>query len=552
MTTDSQGECTTTSLLAGAILLFCALTFYYFAVLRIDYAKTSLLDLPPSPDAPEYFAQAKALLKDGWPSIRIGYDKLPSRFPPGYPPVMIPWLKILPAADSILAPFRTNQTLGLFLLLAVFGFYMYLAMPLTGGFAALLLATLPSFFTFCRSSMSEISASAPIVLAFMFAYLGLKEHARWKIYLSAVFLGLSLNIRTQSVFFAPLLLAITLFSAREKRTRWFLHCAAVLSVFILAAGPVLVLNTIQFHSPFKTGYQFWLNKLQIPISLIFSPYYIPVNLAMLWREFVLRPHAYSTVNIFGSGTSFVPAFILLIFAGLSFIRVSRFVICAFLASFTFLIMTLSYSPLVFDARFYLPLLMLSVAVAVLPATWAAKSLFEGKQVVAAVGIFVLFAAACLGYPSCSGFDTGQTGRSQAWDALYFTTPPVRSARFAAQRYLLEKSGSQPGIVLSDIDPVYLNALFPEQFSAAPLDGNHEYRFSGMWHYDRPEALALVKRGLTQSLPVYALFTSPAEMTGQQSRLPAVPGYEWRIFSDSDATAVILKLAPVQSQEGASP
>ena len=80
MTTDSQGECTTTSLLAGAILLFCALTFYYFAVLRIDYAKTSLLDLPPSPDAPEYFAQAKALLKDGWPSIRIGYDKLPPRF----------------------------------------------------------------------------------------------------------------------------------------------------------------------------------------------------------------------------------------------------------------------------------------------------------------------------------------------------------------------------------------------------------------------------------------------------------------------------------------
>jgi hypothetical protein len=61
-----------------------------FAVLRIDYAKTSLLDLPPSPDAPECFAQAKALLKDGWPSIRIGYDKLPPRFPSGYPAVMLP------------------------------------------------------------------------------------------------------------------------------------------------------------------------------------------------------------------------------------------------------------------------------------------------------------------------------------------------------------------------------------------------------------------------------------------------------------------------------
>jgi hypothetical protein len=54
---------TTRSFFAGLILVFCALTFYYFAVLRIDYAKTSLLDLSPSPDAPEYFAQAKALLK---------------------------------------------------------------------------------------------------------------------------------------------------------------------------------------------------------------------------------------------------------------------------------------------------------------------------------------------------------------------------------------------------------------------------------------------------------------------------------------------------------
>jgi hypothetical protein len=550
MATVSPRKFATTSLSAGLILFSCALIFYYFAVLRIDYAKTSLLDLPPSPDAPEYFAQAKAMLKDGWPSIRIGYDKLPSRFPPGYPAVMLVWLKILPASDSILAPFRTNQTLGLLLLLAVFGFYMYLAMPLTGGFAALLLASLPSFFTFCRSSMSEISASALIVLGFMFAYLGLREECRWKIYLSAVFLGLALNIRVQLAFFAPLLLAIALFSTREKRFRWFLHCAGVLSVFILAASPVLVLNTIQFHSPFKTGYQFWLKTPQIPISGIFSIYLIPANVAMLWREFVLRPHAYTSVNIFGTGTSFVPAFILLIFAGLSFIRVSRFVICAFLASFSFLTVTLVFRTGV--ARYYLPLLMLSVAVAVLPVTWAAKSLSGRKQVVSAVGIFVLFAAACLGYPSCSGFYTRQTGRSQAWDTLHFTTPPSRSGHFAAAQHLLEIFRAEPGIVFSDIDPVYLNALFPEQFSAAPLDGNHAYGFSGIWHYGRPEALALAKRGLTESLPVYALFTSPAEMTNQQSRLPAVPNYEWRIFSESDTNAVILRLALAQSPEEASP
>src|SRR5437773_2354185 len=177
-----KGNFATAPFLIGTLLLLCALTFYYFAVLKIDYRESWLLDLGHS-DAMEYFAQAKALQKNGYPYLQIGYEKLPSMYPFGYPALMLPWLKILPETDSILAPFRTNQAIGLLLLLTVFGFYTYLAMPLTGGFAVLLLATLPGFFTFCRSSLSEISTSALFVLAFMFAYLGLEEERRWKIYL---------------------------------------------------------------------------------------------------------------------------------------------------------------------------------------------------------------------------------------------------------------------------------------------------------------------------------------------------------------------------------
>jgi hypothetical protein len=50
----------------GTVLLLCGLTFYYFAVLTVDYYKTGLLDLGWS-DASHYFAQAKALMKDGYP-----------------------------------------------------------------------------------------------------------------------------------------------------------------------------------------------------------------------------------------------------------------------------------------------------------------------------------------------------------------------------------------------------------------------------------------------------------------------------------------------------
>jgi hypothetical protein len=51
--------------LIGTALFLCALTFYYFAVLNIDYYKTGLLDLGWS-DPTQYFAQAKGMMKDGY------------------------------------------------------------------------------------------------------------------------------------------------------------------------------------------------------------------------------------------------------------------------------------------------------------------------------------------------------------------------------------------------------------------------------------------------------------------------------------------------------
>src|SRR6266496_3861330 len=367
---DVKANFATVPFTTGIFLFLCALTFYYFAVLRVDYHKTMLLDLAPHPDATEYFAQAKSLRRDGWPSIQIGYEKLPSRYPFGYPALMLPWLQSLPDADTVLAPFRTSQTMGLLLLLAVFTFYTYLAMPLTGGFAVLLLATLPGFFTFSRSSLSEISASVLIVLAFMFAYLGVQEERRWKIYLSAILLGLSFNVRLQSLFFAPLLLAMAVLPMRGARLRWFFHCTAVPLVFVVAASPMLILNTIQFHSPLKTGYDFWAPYFGMK-HLLFRLRYIPRNALMLWNQATVQPHGYDAANIFGTGTSFVPAFVLLTCAGLFFIRLSWFIGCAFLAALSSFTASLCY---LFgrDGRFYLPVLILLVAVAVLPVAWAAN------------------------------------------------------------------------------------------------------------------------------------------------------------------------------------
>lgn len=534
----------TAQTLMGALLFICALIFYYVSVLTIDYRDTKLLYLGHS-DPAHYFAQAKALLKHELPAVQIGDEKLPSLWPVGYPALMLPWLKILPEADSILAPFRTNQTVGLLLLFGAFGFYLYLAMPLTGGFAALLLATLPGFFTFCRSPMSDISALAFVALAFMFAYLGLKEERRWKIYLSAVFLGLLLNIRLQSIFLVPLLLAMTLFPVKGARVSWLLHCLALPIVFALAASPVLVLNTIQFHSPLQTGYAYYVNPSFLAEYPFFSWRYIPYNAALLWRELALRPQQLAAANHFGTGTCFVPTFILLACVGVFFIRLNRFVICASLAGLSFFALTISFFP-VMDLRYYLPLLMLLVAVAVLPVTWAAENLVLPRRTIPSLAIFVLFAAACLGYPSRSVDPRMKADRLQSWEALHFTTRPRQSVEFNAQRSFVEMVGQQEGgIVFSDISPVYLNALLPPGFVAAPFDGERYIQFRHILHYDHAQAVALAELSLHRSVPVYALFVSTKELDEKASRLPSIPGYQWVPAGDTMGEAVILRLTSTQ-------
>src|SRR5438045_6871507 len=114
MTESQRRKFATAPFLVGTSLFLCALTFYCFAVLKIDYRKTALLDLGPYPDATEYFAQGTALLNDRWPSIQIGYDKLPSRYPVGYPVLILTWLKFLPRSYYILALFMTTNKVGMF------------------------------------------------------------------------------------------------------------------------------------------------------------------------------------------------------------------------------------------------------------------------------------------------------------------------------------------------------------------------------------------------------------------------------------------------------
>ena len=531
----------------GTLCFVLALLFYYGAVLRIEFNRTGLLDLDPYPDAVEYFAQADSMLKDGVAVIQIGYDKLPSRYPPGYPLLMLPWLKLLPH-NEILAPFRTNETIGLLLLISGFVFYVGIGRPLAAGLASLLLATLPAFISFSRSSMSDLSGGAAIVVAFALVYLGLAWRRRWLIYCAAIILGLSLCIRPQLLFMAPLLIAMALFPANVSWTKWFMHCCLALAVFAIAASPYFVLNTLEFGDPLKTGYEFWVPTLADK-QAAFSLHNVPRQGGIIWSEITASWDQFRVANLFGTGTYVVPAFIFLSALGLAFVRVRRFEISAFVAGIVYIMATVTYTYV--EGRFYIPVFFLWVPLAVLPSEWAVGQALKRRLSIWNVGVLALFLLSCIGYPSQSGF-TPQGGRSQAWDALHYANVNGKSPRYEAQKEFSRIFRDAPGIVLSDIEPPYLNALLPEPFVAAPVDGNHDYRYSRLWHYGKPEAVQLVANGLGRASPVYALLLPSKDVDQDIKRLPLIQGYRWQRSNETDTAGVIITLTKDASAPSLEP
>jgi hypothetical protein len=401
----------------------------------------------------------------------------------------------------------------------------------------LLVATQPAFVTFSRSSMSDLSGGAVTVLAFALVYLGLTWRRRWLIYLAAVVLGLSLCVRPQLLFMAPLLIAMALFPANVSWTRWFMHCCLAVVVFAVAASPYFILNTLEFGHPLKTGYEFWVPALADKRAA-FSFYNIPPQVGFICSEMTASWDQFRVANLFGTGTYVVPAFIFLSALGLVFVRLRPFEISGFLAVLVYLITIVTYTYV--EGRFYMPVFLLWVALAVMPAEWAMGQAFKRRFSVWSVGALALFLLSCVGYPSRSGFKP-KGGRSQAWDALHYVTHHGKSSWYEAEKEFSRSFQKAPGIVLSDIDPPYLNVLLPKAFVAAPIDDHHNYCYSQVWHYGKVEALRLAQSGLDHSIPVYALLVPAINSDQAIQRLPSIQGYSWKRSEKSNSRAVIMTL-----------
>ena len=259
---------------------------------------------------------------------------------------------------------------------------------------------------------------------------------------------------------------------------------------------------------------------------------------MIWSDITASWKQFRVANLFGTGTYVVPAFIFLSTLGLAFVRVGRFEISVFLAGIVYIIATVTYKYV--EARFYMPIFFLLVALAVLPAEWAVDQVLNRRFSISVVGVLAVFLLTFIGYPSQSGFEP-QGGRSQAWDALHYADVTGKSVWYDAQKEFTRIFRDAPGIVLSDIDPVYLNVLLPKPFVAAPVDDHHNYCYSRIWHYGKVEARRLVQSGIDHATPLYALLLPSNNNDRDAQRLPLIQGYRWKRSKKSNSSAVIMTL-----------
>jgi hypothetical protein len=221
----------------------------------------------------------------------------------------------------------------------------------------------------------------------------------------------------------------------------------------------------------------------------------------------------------------------------------RFAVSAFLGGVSYFVATLTYA--FADGRFYLPVFLLLVVLAVLPAEWAVSQILELRFSVSTVAVLILFLLTCIGYPSQSGFEP-MRNRLQTWDALVYPNTKGRSRLYEAQKQFSRSFAHSPGIVFSDINPVYLNVVLPKPFVAAPIDKQHNYCFSGQWHYDKADAARLAQGGLDHSIPVYALLLPSKHVDRDLQRLPAIRGYAWRRSEKSNRRVIIMTLTKEQA------
>jgi hypothetical protein len=509
--------------------------YYYLAVIDIDYFSTRLPTLGPGPDGQEYFAGAISILRDGVIAIRIGEDLLPSRYPPGFSLAIAPFAYFLEGDEIVLAPYMANRFFGLLMLLSMFGFFVNLGRYYAAGISVTLLATLPAFVTYSRSSMSENLGALLILWTIFLICAAVRKNSIRLMSLAGLLMGLAVSTRLALLLFAPLLLAVFLIDRYAGPRQHFRTGSLVGMCFLIGMSPFLVQNWINFENPLTTGYDFWLsaNTTSFSIQALYK------QLGNLWREFSLQRVSFDVANIFGTGTYFTPILIPVSLAAGVFTLMKptpeKLVITASVLMATVIMAFYKYISI---RMFYPQLILVIVLMANFYQVMLDSVMVESGRarlrgaavifcVVASIGLMLA------GIPSRSGTKGGEL-RVQFTDLLDKRYLGKRDKRYEPIRRISRFLKDREAMVIvqtRDVNVVLASSLLPREVTVIPEDSEHRFRHSDRWYLGENEIEAFVIKANRSGVPIYYAGSNNEE-AGVLGRLEQlVPDARWLTLED---------------------
>ena len=436
--------------------------------------------------------------------------------------------------------------LGLITIAGVFSFFVLQRRHVAAGVAVLLIATLPTFITFARSSMSETSGAFVILCAFGLVFLGQERNDFRFFVVAGACLGFATTLRIQLVMFAPLLSCVFFLEDGARPLARVRQSMIIGLAFIAGIAPTLWANWASTGNPLTSGYAFWLPTRTLNAD--FGLEYVAPKLRSVWNELTLQPNRFTSANIFGTGAFLTPPFIVLsaIASTLYLFRADRKRAIRVAATIPFAFGTTTYY---FDSlRLYHPFWLLMV----FPIAHLCEELNASRDraqasrfrrgLIAAAVVAVL-----VGVPSSAGYPPGLVF-SQTMSLSEKTYLGARSPNYEALMALKELGLGGPVLVVTEISPVFGSSILDPTYRVIPGNNDHDFQFSHDWMFGDTERELAIFQAFERGERVVLLSPRPSvDRRGVQERL----GLSWaHRLVDLKVTdrAMVLEVTPLQDPE----
>jgi 4-amino-4-deoxy-L-arabinose transferase-like glycosyltransferase len=223
-------------------------------------------DLRPRPDALEYEAGARNLLRGEGYYVVVEGRAYPPRYPPVFSALLVPFLAVWDEGpgSGILAVFA-SALLGVALTMLASG---HAAGALAGLVAGILLALSPAHVQLSRLVLSDVPSAclAALVAALLVAGGRARAMRPSALAITGLTIGLAAGVRATNALLAlPAAFVVALFAGGPRGPATLLAAAGV------GAAPVALYNLWTFGSPFRSGYALWVPGMSFSLEYLSRP-----------------------------------------------------------------------------------------------------------------------------------------------------------------------------------------------------------------------------------------------------------------------------------------